>query len=53
MGLCMESEVGCVAQAGKYKHYLSHVIPLFLCYGILIEALLVFYFLEQITTHSP
>lgn len=52
MVLCMESEVGCLAQTGKYKHYLSHTIPLFLHYGILIGAPLVFHFLEQITTHS-
>lgn len=49
MVLCMEGEV-CLAQNGAYKHYLSHPNPLFLHYGLLIEALLVFQFLQQIAT---
>lgn len=50
MVLCMEGEVGWLALTGAYKHYLSHSIPLFLHYGLLIEALLVFQFLQQIAT---
>lgn len=54
--LCMQGEVGCLTQIGKHKHYLSHTIPLFLHYGILIGALLVFHlifhFLEQIRACS-
>lgn len=47
------SEVGCLAQTGIYKHYLSHIIHLFLSYGILFGSLLIVHIVEQITTHQP